>query len=147
MTTMKNNQALGVLGWMAMIGDTHNRLTVTQFLEKLRMALQQGHLEVLHRQHKPVAWLIWQQPKEQAWKRHLMSCGDARTDPQALEGQVWLDFWVRPFGCDTHLAQLVGQCLLNRGLAHPKLCWHDPCVDGGLGRLNLGVSIENLQGK
>lgn len=146
MNTAKNNLSLGLLSWMAMIGDTHNRLTAAEFLGQLKSSLHDGHLEVLQGQDKPIAWLIWRRPTPASWAQLLASHGDTQTDAHTLEGQLWLDFWVRPFGCDAELAQAVGHCMTAHGISNARLNWHDPSVHEGAGQLHLHVPIPTLKG-
>jgi len=74
MNAAGDNTALGVLGWMAAIGNTHQRLTAADFMGKLETALHVGQLHILSRQGKPVAWLIWRKPDAEVWtqlRHHL----------------------------------------------------------------------------
>lgn len=147
MSSPRDNTALGLLGWMAAIGTTHNRLTTADFLVRLEAALQVGQLNILHRQGKPVAWLIWRKPSPEIWECIRHHCGnDFPAEAASLEDHFWLDFWVRPFGCDAALGQLVAQIFIERGIAQPKLCWHDPSAGNGKGHWHVGVAVEDLPG-
>jgi len=146
MSTNPQAHSIGVLSWLAMIGDTHNRLTAGDFMQQLRSSLRTGHIELLCRGDKPVAWLLWRQPSEDEWMQLLATHPLAPIDVKVLQGQVWLDFWVRPFGCDAKLAQAVGQVLHSQGLSPTGLNWHDPSVEGGQGAWHLNVPWQQLQG-
>lgn len=141
-----SNHALGLLGWMAMIGDTHNRLTTAEFLHKLRRALQQGTIEVFHRQGKPVAWMIWRRPSRSTWQEWFGDAHGGEGVASELETQVWLDFWIRPFGCDARLAQMISDYFVAQGIRDARMNWHDPSVDGGVGRLHRHMATIELQG-
>ncbi len=141
-----NNHALGLLGWMAMIGDTHNRLATAEFLQRLRSALELGHLKVFQRQSRPVAWMIWRRPPKSAWKTRLADSHIGDGDATTLENQVWLDFWIRPFGCDAGLAQMMGDYFVSQGIRNSRLNWHDPSVEGGCGLWHRNVATIELQG-
>lgn len=147
MKTPGSNRSLGVLSWMAMIGDTHNRLTTADFLARLRASLHTGQMEVLYCNERPLAWFVWRRPTPPMWRQLLTACGHAHLDVLPLQGQIWLDFWVRPFGCNARLAQAVGQCLQAGGVPRPQLNWHDPGVNAGAGALHLGVLVHELQGR
>lgn len=144
--SVRNNLSLGLLSWMAMIGDTHNRLTAKEFLSKLRSSLHEGRLEILHRQDKPVAWLIWRRPTRQSWAQLLALHGDTHTEAQTLDSQVWLDFWVRPLGCDVELALMVRDCMASHGISDVTLSWHDPSTNEGAGKLHLNIPIDAMKG-
>ncbi|WP_443115442.1 toxin-activating lysine-acyltransferase [Herbaspirillum seropedicae] len=146
MNARGNNMALGLLGWMAAIGNTHNRLTTADFLGKLEAALQVGKLDILHRQGKPVAWLIWRKPSPEIWAQLRCQVPHFPDDAAALANFIWLDFWVRPFGCDLILSQLVAQIFVEHGVTQPKLCWHDPSAENGKGRWYAGVCTQDLKG-
>jgi len=144
MNAAGDNTALGVLGWMAAIGNTHQRLTAADFMGKLETALHVGQLHILSRQGKPVAWLIWRKPDAEVWTQLRHHLAHFPVDTAALADYIWLDFWIRPFGCDAALSQLVAQTFHERGIAQPRFCWRDPGAEGGSGRWHVG--IRDLQG-
>jgi len=146
MTSKPQAHSEGVLSWLAMISDTHNRLTVGDFMQQLKLGLHTGRIELLCRGDKPVAWLLWQHPSKIQWQQLLAAHPSAAVDANTLQGQVWLNFWVRPFGCDDKLAQAVRQVLQSKGLSPAGLNWHDPSAKDGQGALHLNVLWQKLQG-
>ena len=92
----------------------------------------------------PVAWLIWRKPDAEVWTQLRHHLAHFPVDTAALADYIWLDFWIRPFGCDAALSQLVAQTFHERGIAQPRFCWHDPGAEGGSGRWHVG--IRDLQG-
>lgn len=146
MTSNSQTYSIGVLSWLAMIGDTHNRLSVADFMQQLNRAMRTGHIELFCRHDKPVAWLLWRQPSQLEWLQLLAAHPLAPIDVGALQGQVWLDFWVRPFGCDEKLAQAVCQELHNKGFSPNGLNWHDPSGQNGQGDWHIHVPWQQLQG-
>ncbi len=138
---------LGVLGWLAMIGDTHHRLTGLEFTQRLQAARRVGRIEVLCRQQRPVAWLLWRRPVASEWRALLDQHGATQAELDTCPPGVWLDFWVRPWGCDPALADAVRERVWRRVGPVDALSWCDPSDRGGAGTLHLNVPWQALPGK
>ena len=125
-------ETLGALTWLAMNSQTHHRLPSGEFMRQLKPAMQQQRVHLMARNGQPLAWLAW---------RHLSE--NNATD-------AWLDFWVRPYGCDDKLAQTVVQTLRHAwGLQYAQaptaftLSWYDPSTD----QLHRNITPEQLIGR
>ncbi|MDP4299287.1 toxin-activating lysine-acyltransferase [Leptothrix discophora] len=136
---------VGVVSWLAMIGDTHHRLTAQEFLRQLEPLLLARAVHVIQRGAEPVAWLAWRSLSEPDWRDRLVQAGSSRSLAE-VRGNVWLDFWVRPFGCDDRVATAVRELLRKRGVQADGLSWHDPSADGGAGRFHFNVPLTSLAG-
>ena len=147
---MDDHQILGTLTWLTMIGKTHERLASGEFMQQLRPALQQGRVRLLFRQGRPHAWLAWRLLDLAAHRRQLQALGQAVTTPFLATAYWWLDFWVRPYGCDSQLAEAVIHTLKHIANTAPQRCpppqtlnWYDPSPR----TLHLHVSPEQLIGR
>ena len=145
---MDDHQALGILTWLAMISRTHERLPSGDFQQQVRQALQTKRVHLVMRQGQPHAWLAWRVLSADALRQHLQSLGHrAEVDDH---DHWWLDFWVRPYGCDATLTQAVIGGLRRIHAAMPlgmtapeRVSWHDPSDD----RLHLNLPPHQLTGR
>ncbi len=116
-------ETLGALTWLAMNSQTHHRLPSGEFMRQLKPALHAKRVYLMARGGEPYAWLSW---------RHLQET-ELASVPATNGLHCWLDFWVRPYGCDEPLAHMVVQ-VLTRAMfpKHPnagdalRLHWFDP---------------------
>jgi hemolysin-activating ACP:hemolysin acyltransferase len=137
---------LGVLSWLTMIGDTHNRLSSASFLQQLKPLLQTRSMEIFLRKEKPLAWVAWRQLSPEDWAEKLVSLERPVDDLKWVRHSLWLDFWVRPFGCDAELAQTLQRFFKSRHLTPEGVSWYDPSVNEGAGQLHLNVPFEAMKG-
>lgn len=141
-TTPHHNdyETIGALTWLAMNSQTHHRLPSGEFMRQLKPALQAKRVHLIARHDEPYAWLAW---------RHLHETEFASTPaPNGLHG--WLDFWVRPYGCDEALAKVVAQTLSHAMFprqAHAsevlRLHWIDPSTQ----QLHRNITPAQLVGR
>jgi hemolysin-activating ACP:hemolysin acyltransferase len=146
---MDDYQTLGTLTWLAMTSKTHERLPSGSFMRQLRPALQQGRVRLLFRQGQPHAWLAWRLLDDAAHQRQLHALGQAQTPRVRDSWHWWLDFWVRPYGCDDQLAEAVMTSLRHIAQSVPLPCppprvlnWYDPSPNAW----HLHIEPEQLIG-
>lgn len=148
-------ETLGALTWLAMQSQTHHRMPSAEFMRALKPALQQKRVLLFFRNEQPHAWLAWSLLSTQSFKEKCQQLAPA----QAVAAHdvhthapwhVWLDFWVRPYGCDARLAEAVAKGL-QQAWQHAEhlhnepnpamaLNWFDPAP----AQLHLGIPPEQL---
>ncbi len=138
---------LGVITRLAMIGETHNRLSTEAFLRQVEPLMASRSIQLFRRGERPIAWVAWRFLSTREWQDKLAAHGAAAGELARVRSNAWLDFWVRPHGCDADLARVLGE-RLRTGLWLPSgLSWHDPSADGGAGRLHLNVPLSAMSGR
>ena len=154
-------ETLGALTWLAMHSQTHHRMPSGEFMRALKPAMQQKRVLLFFRQAQPHAWLAWsflstqslQEKCQQLAPTQAVAAHDVHTH---APWHVWLDFWVRPYGCDAPLAEAVAKGLqqawqhiehLHTEHLHTKpnpamtLNWFDPAP----AQLHVGIPPEQLK--
>lgn len=121
---------------------THQRLPSGEFRQALAQELARGQLHLLRRGGQPYAWFSWQLLDAAAHAQRLQDLGADPAAKSVTSPQLWLNYWLRPFGCDARLAQAVCATLQAAVGKLSHLHWHDPSAADGAGKLYLNIDVS-----